>query len=113
MKRLAIAIALCLPACSTTGMTPSLTQAGQLALKKAETSAEVAFSVVEQAYIAGEDYLNAHPAQKAQAKALVEQGHEALLAARSAETVGDTATITAKITAIENIKAQIVALTGK
>lgn len=111
MKRLVLAAALSLPACSTAALTPSLSPAGQLAAKKSETSAEIAYGVAEQAYVAGEPYFDTHSAQKVAAKNLIAQGLIALHAARDAEMIGDTATINAKITAIEDIKAQIVALT--
>jgi hypothetical protein len=110
VRRLVLLAVLALPACDTTGLTPSLSPSAQLSAKKAETSAEIAFGLVEQAYEAGRPYLDAHPAVKAVAKGYVAQGLEALHAARAAETIGDTATITAKLAAIESIKDQVAAL---
>lgn len=105
LAAIALALALPLGACSTAALTPSLPPADQVAAAKAEILAEEAYNTAAEAYEQDESYLT--PAQKSTAKALFAQAYTALQAARAAETLGDTATIGAKATAIGQLAAQI------
>lgn len=94
----------------TAGLTPSLSPAGQLAAAKLEFTAETAFNLAGNAYEAAKPYLSEE--QKTTVQGYIATAYQALLAARSAETLGDTATIQAKIDAIQGLAASVTAITA-
>lgn len=114
--RLALSFALCamlLAGCSsvvTTGMTPSLSPAAQLQAEKVYGEANVAYHAAGSAYEAVRPWLS--PDVKARCMALSAQALYLLHAAKAALTIGDVATLQAKLDAIAVIRDQITALTA-
>lgn len=109
LRNVFIAVAaLSLAACSTTGLTPSLSTSAQVTAAKAEYSAETAVNVADEAYLSAESYLS--PTLKSQVKGLLAQAHDAIVAARAAEVLGDTATVSAKVDAVIQLKAEVLSI---
>lgn len=106
MKHLIIAGSLVLAACTT----PTLSAPLQIDAAKAEYSAETAYNLAGNAYLAAEPYLS--PTSKVAVKADLATAYTALKAARSAESIGDTATLTAKVQAVEDLYTQVQAITA-
>lgn len=106
MKHLVIAGSLALAGCTT----PTLSAPLQIDAAKAEYSAETAYNLAGNAYLAAEPYLS--PASKVTVKADLATAYIALKAARSAESIGDTATLTAKVAAVEDLYTQVRAITA-
>lgn len=110
MKYLIIAGSLMLAACTT----PTLSAPLQIDAAKAEFSAETAYNLAGNAYLAAEPYLSV--AQKVMIKGWLAPpsgtAYVALKAARAAETIGDTATLTAKVQAVEDIYTQVRTITA-
>lgn len=113
--RLVLSFALCamlLAGCNsvvTTGMTPHLSDAAQLQAEKVYGEANVAYHTAGSAYEAARPWLS--PDVKARCMALSAQALDLLHAAKAALTIGDTATLQAKLDAIGSIRDQITALT--
>jgi hypothetical protein len=96
-----------LVACTSVG-TPSA--ATQVALAKTEYAAEVAYNLAGNAYLAAEDYLS--PSQKTTVKGYLATAYTALLAARNAEAIGDSTTLAAQVTALQNLAGEVTAITS-
>lgn len=114
MKRLlaglAVSAALCLSACNTTSLTPSLSPAAQLDTAKGLNVAEHIFNVAANGYLIGESHLTID--QKAWCKKQFKTLNDLRKAAEAADTLGDTATLSAKITAMQTLAKSISAVTG-
>lgn len=106
MKYLIVAGAIALASCTTTSLSAPL----QIDAAKAEYSAETAYNLAGNAYLAAEPYLS--PASKVTVKADLATAYMALKAARLAESIGDTATLIAKVAAVEDLYTQVRAITA-
>lgn len=106
MKCLLFIASFALTACATTTLSAPV----QLDAAKAEYSAETAYNLAGNAYLAAEPYLS--PASKVTVKADLATAYTALKAARAAESIGDTPTLTAKVAAVEDLYTQVQAITA-
>lgn len=94
----------------TNGLTPSLSPSAQLAAEKVYAGGDIAYHVAGSAYEAVRVWLPADA--QARCIALSAQALDALHAAKAALTLGDIATLQAKIDAINVIRDQITAITA-
>lgn len=98
-----------LSACSLVP-TPALSTQAQIAAAKTEYTAEAAYNVIANAVLAAEPALTAD--QKAKVKQYMATAYQALQAARNAQSLGDTATLQTKITALQGLVKNVTAITS-
>ena len=87
------------------GPAPILSPAAQLQVAKGEYDFEAICNLAAKAFLAIEPNLS--PADKATGKGLAADLHDALIAARNAEAVGDALGFSARLAAIQRLSAQL------